>query len=187
VPIYRLSVAQYHRMVRAGILVDDDPVELLEGWLVQKMGKKPPHTFSTGQVRDTLPHVLPPGWFVSSQQPVTGETSEPEPDVAVVRGNRRDYLERHPEPRETGILVEVSDSTLRHDRGFKKRIYARDRTPVYWIVNLVDRQVEVYTDPTGPADVPDYRQRQDYKPGEDVPVVIDGQEVGRIPVAELLP
>jgi Uma2 family endonuclease len=118
---------------------------------------------------------------------VTGETSEPEPDVAVVRGNRRDYLERHPEPRETGILVEVPDSTLRHDRGFKKRIYARDRTPVYWIVNLVDRQVEVYTDPTGPADVPDYRQRQDYKPGEDVPVVIDGQEVGRIPVAELLP
>jgi Uma2 family endonuclease len=186
-PIYRLTVEQYHQMIQAGILTDDDPVELLEGWLVQKMGKNPPHTFSTYQLRKALERVVPTGWFVDSQEPVTDETSEPEPDARVVRGEPRDYLQRHPEPRDTSLLGEVSNSSLRRDRGFKKRIYARASIAVYWIVNLVDRQVEVYTDPTGPADVPDYRQRQDYQPGQEVPVVIDGREVGRVSVAELLP
>jgi Uma2 family endonuclease len=186
-PIYRLSVDQYHKMIAAGIIDDDDPVELLEGWLVQKMGKNPPHSFSTGQLRTGLESVIPAGWYVDSQEPVTGDTSEPEPDARVVRGKRRDYLKRHPRPDETPLVGEVSDSTLRRDRGFKMRIYARAGILVYWIVNLIDRQIEVYTDPTGPAKKPTYRQRQDYKPGEEVPVVIEGREVGRLAVKDLLP
>jgi putative restriction endonuclease len=85
------------------------------------------------------------------------------------------------------LIAEVADSSLRRDRGWKKRLYARARVAVYWIVNLVDRQIEVYTEPTGPVKRPDYRQRADYKPGDKVPVVLDGREVARLAVNDILP
>ncbi len=186
-PIFRLSVAQYHQMIDAGILTDDDPVELLDGWLVQKMSKKPPHSVSTLKTRNTLARVLPPGWFVNTQEPVTTDTSEPEPDVIAVRGEVEQYAERHPGPQDVGLAVEVSDSTLARDRGLKKRLYAQNRIAIYWIVNLIDNQVEVYTDPTGPAETPDYRQRRDYGVLDEIPLVIDGNEIARFPVRDLLP
>jgi Uma2 family endonuclease len=189
-PVYRLSVEQYHAMIRHGILKDDDPVELLEGILVQQMGKNPPHTFATQVLRDQLPPMMPAGhWFVSDQEPVTvTDDSEPEPDVFVVRGSRRDYLaqDRHPAPDDMGLVIEVSDTTLATDRGTKRRVYASANVAEYWIVNLVDRRVEVYTDPSGPCDDPVYRQQRDHNPGDEVPVVLDGAEVGRIRVDDLL-
>ena len=81
------------------------------------------------------------------------------------------------------LLVEVSDSTLDRDRGAKSAAYAKGRIPVYWIVNLVDRQVEVYTHPSPSG----YASRVDFKPGEEIPVVLDGVEIGRIAVASILP
>jgi Uma2 family endonuclease len=186
-PVWRLSVEQYHEMLRAGILQDGDPIELLEGVLVAKMTKYPPHTFSTQLIREALLSLLPAGWFVNDQEPITTLDSEPEPDVAVIRGGRRDFLGRHPGPQDLGLVIEVADTTLRRDRGSKKRLYARAAVREYWIVNLIDRQIEVYTDPTGPADDPDYRRRRDYRPDEQVPVVVDGAEVGRLSVSDLLP
>jgi Uma2 family endonuclease len=184
--IWRLSVDQYHEMIRAGVLTEDDPVELLEGWLVAKMVKRPPHRMVTGLTREALAARVPVGWFLDDQEPITLDDSEPEPDVQVVRGTRRDYLARHPGPSDVALVVEVSDSSLERDRDWKKQIYARARIPVYWIINLIDRQVEVYTDPTGPAEPPDYRQRRDYRVGDMVPLIIDGKEVAQISVAELL-
>jgi Uma2 family endonuclease len=125
------------------------------------------------------------GWFVLSEQAITMETSEPEPDISVIRGRVRDYVERHPNPTEAAFVGEVADTTLAHDRGIKKRIYARAGIPIYWIINIPDRQVEVYTDPV--SEPPDYRNRQDYAETQAVPLVIEGKEVGRIPVRELLP
>jgi Uma2 family endonuclease len=186
-PVYRLSVAQYHQMIDAGILTENDPVELLEGWLVPKMPKKRRHSVATRRIRKFLEQILPAGWLVESQEPVTTDTSEPEPDVMVARAETEDDLENQPGPKSVALIVEVSDTTLRHDRGFKKRVYARARVPVYWIINLVQNRVEVYTDPTGPAKEPDYRIRQEYKPGDDVPVVIAGRKVGKVPVKDLLP
>jgi Uma2 family endonuclease len=187
-PIWRLNVDQYHEMIRRGILTDDDPVELLDGWLVYKMPKNPPHRVATRSTRKALEQVVPAGWYVDSQEPITlGERSEPEPDGMVVRGESNQYLERHPGPEDVALIAEVADATLARDRGSKKRLYARANVPVYWIINLFDRQIEVYTDPTGLAEQPDYRQRQDYGPSDSVPVVIAGQEVGRIPVRDLLP
>jgi Uma2 family endonuclease len=182
-----LSVERYHALIRTSILTDDDAVELLEGWLVLKTPKSPPHRVVTGLTRETLPRVVPAGWFVNSHQPVTLEDSEPEPDVAVVRGEARHYADRHPGPQDVGLIVEVAESTLQRDQGLKKRLYARANIPVYWIVNLPEHQMEVYTDPTGPADDPDYRQRQNYALADDVPVVIDGREVGRLHVRDLMP
>src|SRR5262245_40342630 len=99
-------------------------------------------------------------------RPITIDSSEPEPDVSVVRGRPEDYRERRPGREEVGLVVEVADKTLARARASKKRIYARAELPIYWIVNLSERQVEVYTEPTGPAEEPDYRQRQDYQPGD---------------------
>jgi len=186
-PIMRLSVDQYHKMMDTGILWSGDPVELLEGWLVIKMSKNPPHVFSTSRLRDMLSEIVPAGWFVNSQDPITTMESEPEPDGSVIRGDRRDYLVGHPTPKDVALIGEVADSSLAYDRGIKKRIFARAAIPVYWIVNLEDRCVEVYTDPTGPAVEPDYRHTAVYGENDWAPVVLDGKEIGKLEVKALLP
>jgi Uma2 family endonuclease len=187
VPIYRLTVAQYHAMAASGILSEQDPVELLEGWLVRKMTKNRPPVIATALLRRALEQVVPSGWYVAPQEPITTLDSEPEPDLAVVRGAERDYPDRHPGPQDLGFLVEVSESSLEQDRGAKKRIYARAGITIYWLMNLIERQIEVCTDPTGPIDSPDYRHRRDYGADNAVPVVLDGVEVARLPVLQLLP
>lgn len=186
-PVRRLTVAEYHKMIKAGIFDDDDPFELLEGWLVPKMPRNPPHDLTIGLAEDAIAMRLPTGWTHRSQTGMTTSDSEPEPDVTVVRGPRRRYYQHHPGPGDTAVAVEVSDSSLHRDQVIKQRIYARAKIPVYWIINLVDRRIEVYTNPTGPRGKPRYRHRQDYGPNDEVPLVLDGKEIDRIPVRELLP
>lgn len=185
--LYRLSVEQYHEMIRQGILTGDDQVELLEGWLAQKMSKNPPHRIATKLLTRALEAIVPNGWYVDSQEPITTDTSEPEPDVAVIRGDTRDYADRHPGPEHVTLLVEIADSSLARDRGIKRRVYARAKVPVYWIVDLVERRIVVRTVPSGPAAQPAYRDSKPYAASESVPVIIDGREVGRISVASILP
>lgn len=186
-PIWRLSVPRYHEMIRTGILTADDPVELLDGWLVAKMVKSRAHTIATRLVRSAVEKAIPSGWYVDSQEPVTLSASEPEPDALVVRGTPADYPDAQPGPRDVAMVAEVADATLRRDRGLKKAIYAEARIPVYWVVNLPENQIEVYTEPTGPTEKPDYRQRRDFRSGEEVPVVLDGRQVGVVRVADVLP
>jgi Uma2 family endonuclease len=185
-PIWRLSVDQYHSMIDAGVLTDDDPVELLEGWLVTKMPKNLPHTLATQLARDVLAGVLPSGWFINTQEPITTADSEPEPDVMIVRGERRDYVERHPQPEEVALVIEVAHTTLQRDRTLKLRIYANARIRLYWILNLEERQLEVYSEPFGAGDQASYRQRNDYQEADEVPIMIGDQEVGRLTVRDLL-
>jgi Uma2 family endonuclease len=182
-----LSVEQYHAMARAGILEEGAPIELLEGYLVEKMTKHPPHSVATQLIQDALRKVLPTGWRAVAQDPITLFDSEPEPDVAVVRGDARRYLMRHPGPTEVALVVEVSDSSLALDRGSKQRIYARAGIPAYWIVNLNDQCVECFADPVGPATNPRYNSAKVYAAGESIPLVIDGVEVGSIIVDDILP
>jgi len=113
--------------------------------------------------------------------------SEPEPDIAIVRGDDAAYEHRHPSPADIGVLIEVSDSTLAGDRADKSRIYARAKIACYWIVNLLDRQVEVYTQPSGPVAAPAYSQQATYRAGDAVPLVLDGATAATIAVQELLP
>ena len=186
-PLYRLSVAQYHAMLDAGILKSGDPVELIEGLLVRKMTKNPPHRVSTRRTRRALEAATPPGWGVDSQEPITLATSEPEPDAFVAREDALDASDDHPTAAEVALVVEVADSTLDYDRAVKRPLYAGSGIPVYWIVNLIDGQVEVHSAPAGQGATADYTQRQDCHPGDSVPVVIVGQVVAHIPVADLLP
>jgi Uma2 family endonuclease len=182
-----VSVPQYHAMIEAGVVEDGGPVELLEGWVTQKMAKKPAHRVATRRVRQALEPLLPARCFLELQEPVTLGDSEPEPDLAVIRGSPADYEQRHPGATEAALVIEVSDATLDRDRTLKARLYARARITTYWIVNLVDRQIEVYTDPSGPTEPAAYRQRQDFAPGTQVPIVLDGVEVGKLNVADVLP
>ena len=182
---YRLTVEQYHAMHRADILGEDDPVELLDGWLIRKMTKYSPHTTSTRLVVSGLKPVVPDGWFVISQDPIALAESEPEPDAVIVRGQIRDYAKRHPGPEDIALLIEVADSSLAGDRSWKMRIYARAGVRHYWIINLNDRAVEVYSDPN--PETATYRVLRAYVAGESIPLSIDGQVVAEIAVDDLLP
>ena len=95
------------------------------------------------------------------------EYDEPEPDIAIIRGTNDDYKHRTPEPADVALLVEVSETTLRSDRGEKWTAYAKGGIPVYWIVNLVDRQVEVYTEPVQPVTVAQGLPARPAGPGRD--------------------
>jgi len=184
---FRLSVDEYHEMIRNDILTTEDRVELLDGYLVNKMPQNIPHRQSVLRLITRLTTRLPNGWMVMTQMPVTLTASSPEPDGAIVRGNDATYDTRNPSGRDFGIVIEVSDSSLRLDRGPKLCLYAQASIPVYWIVNIADRQIEVYTTPDPTADPPTYTVRTDYGLADAVPLVLDGVEVGTIPVAELIP
>lgn len=181
----RFTVAEYHRMIADGILTEDDNVELLDGYLVRKMSRNPPHDTALHLLNQLLAGLLPPGWQARLQSAITLSTSEPEPDVAVVRGGPRAFAARHPEPADVGVVIEVADSTLAGDRTDKGRLYAQAGLPEYWIVNLVNQQVEVYTRPQ--TATPAYATRTDYPLGQAVPLVIGGVTVAAIPVADMMP
>lgn len=180
---FRLSVTQYHAMRDAGILGEDDRVELLDGILVPKMTKKPPHRLATGLVREELEKIVPDAYYVDSQEPLTTSDSEPEPDVYVVRGARRDYVDRHPAPRDVPLVVEVADESLARDQGTKLALYARAGVAQYWVVNVRGRTVEVFRNPQGDA----YRERTELHAGQELVVELDGAVIGRLAVTALLP
>ncbi|MEO2091901.1 MAG: Uma2 family endonuclease [Gemmataceae bacterium] len=182
----RFSVAEYQKLIDTGILTDEDRVELLEGHLVMKMPANPPHDAAMTALDYFLQRMLPVGYLVRCQHGSDFPDSRPEPDIAVVRGDLRSFRVRHPEQAEMALVIEVSDSSLARDRLDKGRIYARASIPEYWVVNLVDRQIEVYTDPTGPVTAPVYRRRQDHPPGASVPVTLDGGVAGTVAVSEVL-
>lgn len=183
----RFSVDEYHRLTELGILTEDDNLELIEGYLVLKMARNPPHDGTVHRALKQLTRILPAGWDVRVQSAVSLPESEPEPDLAVVRDDPLEYTNRHPGPADIGLVIEVSDSTLLGDRADKGRIYARAGIACYWIINLPDRQVEVYTAPSGPTAAPAYAQRQDHRIGDAVTLDLDGQPVAAISVQTLLP
>jgi Uma2 family endonuclease len=186
-PVCRISVETYEEMIRAGIIGEDDPIELLDGWIAPKMTKNAPHVLSLESVRDEVGRVLPEGWCIQSQQPLRLATSMPEPDVMVVRGNRHAYRDHLPSGKDVAFVVEVSDASLSRDRVIKKSIYAQAGIPCYWLVNLIDRRIEEYTDPVTTGESADYRQRRDYLGDEEIALMLDGRHIANVPVRDLLP
>lgn len=186
-PLYRLSVAQYHAMGEHGIFKPEDRVELIRGLLVTKTMKKSPHIIATARLRKVLGVRVPPGWDYLIQDPITLADSEPEPDTSVIRGQVDDYRSGPPKAADVGLVVEAAETSLPYDRGVKKELYGEAGIPTYWIVNLVDNQLEVYTDPTGPCAKPGYASSTTLGPADEVPLILDSQEVARIRVSDLLP
>jgi Uma2 family endonuclease len=184
--LFRVSVEQYHRMIEAGVFTTDDRLELLEGLLVAKMPQNTPHVATIGRLQRRLGRLLPDDWLLEVQGPIVCRDSEPEPDFAILEGPEEKYDTRKPAARDVRLLIEVSDTSLGQDQGLKLQLYARHRIPVYWIVNLVDRRIEVYTEPRGGRS-PGYRNRHDYTPGDSSPVVLDGETIGSLAVRDILP
>ena len=183
----RISVAEYHEMIRAGILKSGDPIELLEGWLVQKMAKNPAHRIATNKLAQQLNQLIVSDWHVQQQDPITLSDGEPEPDLAIIRGDTEDYIENHPGPSDVAIVIEVSDATINRDQGTKKRTYAQNGIVEYWIVNLIENRVEVYKDPSSTGQRANYQSKVDYKAQERLPVILEGRVIGEILVSDILP
>lgn len=181
---YRLTVDQYEAMVDAGILTKHDRLELIEGLLVAKMTRKPDHSVGSEKCRRRIDRALPPGWHTRHEQPIRipPRDSEPEPAIAVARGEVEDYEARHPVPADIALVVEIAWSSIAADRALA-RTYGGGGIPVYWIVNVVDRQLEVYAGPTEGA----YPEPTVLPESATVELTIAGDTVARIPVADLLP
>lgn len=187
-PLYRITIDRYERMIEAGVFEKNEPVFLWRGQLVKKMTKGWPHSNAMTELIAILVRMVPLGWHVRPEQPVLlSDESMPEPDLTIIRGATRDYHGRRPTPRDVSLVVEVSDSSLSSDSGPVWATYAREGIPIYWIVNLPHRRIEIYTEPTGPSASPGYQTRRDYGPEDEVPVVLDGVEVGWIAVGLILP
>jgi Uma2 family endonuclease len=149
----RWTRAEYDRLIDIGVFLPDEPLELLGGELVVSEPQGSAHCTAIGLVEDALRAALRRGWLVRSQGPLElDDESEPEPDVAVTRGDRRSYSRRHPS--RPALVVEVADSSLAFDREHKGGLYARARLDDYWIVNLVDRVVEIYRRPVEDPSAP---------------------------------
>jgi Uma2 family endonuclease len=183
-PLYRLTVEQYEAMADSGIFGNRDRVQLINGCLVEEMTQHPPHSVADELCGKALDRLLPAGWSTRGGKPVRipGLASMPDPDRSVVRGSIRDYRNRHPGPGDLALVVEVSESSLDEDQKLAE-IYGRAGVPVYWIVNLVDGQVEVYSNP-GPSG---YQSHEVLAPGHVLSVIVDGVEVGEILVSDILP
>jgi Uma2 family endonuclease len=147
----RWTRKEYRLLGERGILPEDEPVELIDGQLIVAEPKGRPHVTAVALTADVLRRAFGAGWYVFQQEPIAlDDDSEPEPDVIVVPGGPRDYPIDH--PARPVLVVEVAETSLSFDRHHKGSAYARAGLPDYWIVNLVDRRVEVYRRPgTDPA------------------------------------
>lgn len=186
-PVYQITVPKYHEMIQKGVLTEDDPVELLEGWIVPKMPRSPQHDTVIDMTDAILRPLLPTGWRIRIQSAITTGDSEPEPDLALVEGDLKAFVTRHPGPSDIGLLIEVAESSRHTDRVEKGRIYARANVPIYWVIDLVDRQVEVYSDPDSQGNPPAYRSCQTNGAGQTVPLILRGQDIAQVCVDDLLP
>ncbi|HBE70598.1 MAG TPA: Uma2 family endonuclease [Planctomycetaceae bacterium] len=141
--LHKFTVPQYHQLGELGILTTEDRVELLEGWIVAKMDRRAIHGFIVGFLTELIQNDLPDGFVVRSQLPMTTKRSEPEPDVAIVRGAHADFRTSHPTGKLVRLIIEVADTSISKDRS-KAEIYREAGVEEYWIVNVGDKSVERY-------------------------------------------
>lgn len=143
------TVAEYHRMVETGVLASDEPVELVAGQILRMSPQKTPHATAVTLTRLLLEKLLGEQVLVRTQLPVTlSDRSEPEPDVAVVIADPLRYLDHHPLPAEIYLIIEIADTTLNKDCVLKAKDYAQFGIQDYWVLDLNQRQLHVFRDPT---------------------------------------
>lgn len=164
-PIQRklFTTEEYHQMLQAGILSEDDRVELIEGeiWEMSPIGSR--HAGSVNRLNSALVKAFGDRAIVSVQNPVHLDGySEPQPDLTVLRYREDFYTEAHPTPEDTVLLIEVADSSIQFDRNVKARLYAKKGVPEVWLFVLPESRIEVYRDPSPEG----YRQVAILRPGD---------------------
>jgi Uma2 family endonuclease len=184
----RWTREEFERAGALGLFGPDERLELIGGEVVRKVSpQEAPHATGVRLAEEALRRALSQGFDVRAQLPLAlTEDSEPEPDISVVPGTARDYAEHHPSS--AALVVEVADTTLATDRGPKASLYARSGITDYWILNVVDRVLEVHRDPAPMADQPfghHYRSITRHTARDSVdPLGAPGQSIR---VADLLP
>jgi Uma2 family endonuclease len=182
----RWTRVEYDRLIDLAVF-EGEPIELLGGQLIVAEPQGTYHASAISAVEYAVRAVLPRGWLVRTQLPVSlDDESEPEPDLVVVPGLPADYRQSHPE--RAALVVEVADASLSFDREHKGSLYARAGIQDYWIVNLVDHVLEVHRDPgPDPLAVYGWRYRSLTTLAQSAVVVPSAFPDGRIAVADLLP
>ncbi|WP_204103350.1 MULTISPECIES: Uma2 family endonuclease [Spirulina sp. CCY15215] len=142
------TVEEYHQMIEAGILTEDDKVELLEGRIVQMSPQGTFHAGTTQRSDEYLKNRLRGLASVRIQLPITLTTSEPEPDLAIVRIDPNFYCDRHPHPEDIFLLIEIAFTTFHKDYQEKAPIYARGNIPEYWLLNVSENRAYIFRDPS---------------------------------------
>ena len=144
------TVQDYHRMSEMGILAPDERTELMNGQIVLKAAKSPAHVLALrllAMALDTL--LVNQPFFVRTQDPIRlDDWSEPDPDLVIARGTVLDYADRHPRSSDIELVVEVADSTLKHDCEIKDKLYVQAGIADYWVFDLKNRQLKVFRNPT---------------------------------------
>jgi len=163
----RFSVARYEQMIDSGILTENDPVELIRGEIVEKMPIGDEHVACVNRLNRLFMRRLGDKAIVSIQNPIRLVDSEPEPDVALLAPRDDDYASGKPRPADVFLVVEVADTTLDYDRDIKLPLYAENDIVEYWIVNLLDRCLEVYRQPQPDGS---YRDAHTLRAGDQVAV-----------------
>jgi len=144
---YRWAIANYHHAIRAGIF-NDQNLELIRGKLIVMPPEGEPHAYYNSEVGDYLRSLLGNSVKIREAHPITlTNDSEPVPDLAIVKPLGRVYLEHHPYPGDIFWIIEFANTTLTQDTTTKKQLYAESGIPEYWVVNLQDGQLQVYTQP----------------------------------------
>jgi Uma2 family endonuclease len=184
--VWRWKRIEYDRLVDLGAF-EDEPLELIGGQLIVAEPKGAYHSSAVTAADYALRAALPSGWIVRAQQPVSlDDESEPEPDLVVVPGRPADYRDAHPE--RPALVIEVAYSSLQFDRARKGSLYARAAVEDYWIVNLIDRVLEIYRDPTpDPSAIYGWRYRSVTTltpPATAIPLAFTSSHIA---VADLLP
>ncbi len=139
-PLRKFSVEEYHQLGELGVLTSEDGVELLEGWIVKKMNKRPIHGYLVRLLSEHFMRQLPPGWLCQCQLPISTQRSEPEPDIAIICGSHADFREHHPGGADCRLVIEVADTSIERDRS-KSAIYREAGVQEYRIVNVADKCV----------------------------------------------
>ena len=187
IELRRFKRVEYEKLVENGFFMPGERVELIDGLLIVAEPQSSIHYTTIRAIEQELRHAFGEGWDVRTQAPIAlDDNSEPEPDVAVVCGNFQDYRFAH--PGDPVLVVEVALTSMRLDRRHKSSLYARAGRAEYWIVNLVDRVLEVRRDPVPSSSTPygwDYAAVETLRPGDIVrPLAAPTAEIA---VADLLP
>jgi hypothetical protein len=183
----RISLDEYRRRAAEGDFSISKTFELLEGVVVPKCRQTLRHETAVEKLRDIIGIMIPNGWRVLVQQPIACGDSQPEPDLAVAYTVLEDFAAHPPKPENVPLVVEVAEGSLRADRQLKGRIYARAGIVCYWLLNLIDLQLEVFSNPSGPVPIPGYQEKRVYRTEDRLSLAIALDDLGTIRVGDILP
>jgi Uma2 family endonuclease len=164
VSVFKWSIADWHELIESGVLAERR-VELLEGEIIEMSPEGAMHSSTNYAVAEYLRDLLRAKAIIREAHPITLDNSEPEPDIAIVHSPYTNYFTRHPYPQDIYWLVDISSRTLKSDLEKKSITYARNCIPEYWVIDLINKQLVVHTQPINNS----YSQIQSFTTGTITP------------------